>query len=117
MAAATTSTKSDATAGSPAGQQVTILRIKRKRTEEPLEALFSATTLPTIFRLAETVEEKSFHSPSEAQKLKDRITRRLQAVHRAQVPESLEERKDKTVEKQMSGKCSRKSSKGYVPNV
>ncbi|KAI8972713.1 hypothetical protein BDB01DRAFT_808947 [Pilobolus umbonatus] len=100
--------------------QLTILRIKRKRIEEPLEALLvqqdkekrikrgiekneltvSAAVLPTLFRLAETVEEKSFSNLDEAQKLKDRISRRIQPGSRPQTPISVEERKEKLVQGQ-----------------
>ncbi|KAI9278881.1 hypothetical protein BDA99DRAFT_429092 [Phascolomyces articulosus] len=83
-------------------QPLTLLRIKRKRTEEPLEALFSATALPTIFRLAETVEEKSLKNITEAQKLKERITRRVQPGSRPRTPETLEERKDRLAQQQQS---------------
>ncbi|KAI8143597.1 hypothetical protein BJV82DRAFT_611034 [Fennellomyces sp. T-0311] len=106
----------------PPSGKLTLLRIKRKRTEEPLEALLlqtknedykrlrkdslkkdsslkvSATALPTIFRLAETVEENSFKSVAEAQKLKDRITRRVQPGSRPRTPETVEERKDRLVQ-------------------
>ncbi|KAI8069880.1 hypothetical protein BC940DRAFT_296391 [Gongronella butleri] len=84
--------------------QVTILRIKRKRFEEPLDTLLvqdqhkkqhtekrirrdsiakdkapktPAVVLPKVFRFAETVEEGSFSSASEAKKLKDRIARHM----------------------------------------
>ncbi|CAO3620548.1 unnamed protein product [Mucor hiemalis] len=103
--------------------QLTILRIKRKRTEEPLDALLvhqnekrikknteklnssaleiSATALPTLFRLAETVEEKSFSNLDEARKLKDRISRRIQpGTSRPQTPVTVEERKDRLVREQ-----------------
>ncbi|KAI8968977.1 hypothetical protein BDF20DRAFT_838953 [Mycotypha africana] len=106
--------------------QITILRIKRKRTEEPLDALLvhqenekrvkknvekgnksselkiSGAAFPTLFRLAETVEEKSFANIDEAKKLKDRImSRRMQpGTSRPQTPISLEDRKDRLVQKQ-----------------
>lgn len=137
--------------------QITILRIKRKRTEEPLDALrkttritrksdiylifilvvhqenekklkkntesenksvltgksrlftsqvshivlVSATALPTLFRLAETVEQKSFSNLDEAKKLKDRISRRIQpGTSRPQTPTSLEDRRDRLVKEQ-----------------
>ncbi|KAG1148502.1 hypothetical protein G6F37_010846 [Rhizopus arrhizus] len=103
--------------------QLTILRIKRKRTEEPLDALLlhqeneekrlkknnenksvlkvSATALPTVFRLAETVEEASFSNLDEAKKLKDRIARRIQpGTSRPQTPVSREERKEQLMQKQ-----------------
>ncbi|CEG65326.1 hypothetical protein RMATCC62417_02129 [Rhizopus microsporus] len=106
-----------------ASDPITILRIKRKRTEEPLEALLlqqqneekrlkrsnedtsvlkvSATALPTIFRLAETVEEASFSNLDEARKLKDRISRRIQpGLSRPQTPTSIEERKEQLMQKQ-----------------
>ncbi|KAI9490672.1 hypothetical protein BDB00DRAFT_836856 [Zychaea mexicana] len=110
----------------PAKQSLTLLRIKRKRTEEPLEALLlqtqednkrlrkdslkegagslkvSATSLPTIFRLAETVEEKSLKNITEAQKLKERITRRVQPGSRPRTPETLEERKDRLAQQKQS---------------
>ncbi|KAK4513085.1 uncharacterized protein ATC70_000123 [Mucor velutinosus] len=105
------------------GEQLTILRIKRKRTEEPLDALLvhqenekrikknnekqksvlsvSATALPTLFRLAETVEQKSFSNLDEAKKLKDRISRRIQpGTSRPQTPTSIEDRKDRLVREQ-----------------
>ncbi|CEP15004.1 hypothetical protein [Parasitella parasitica] len=105
------------------GEQLTILRIKRKRTEEPLDALFvhqenekrikknnesqkselsvSATALPTLFRLAETVEEKSFLNLDEAKKLKDRISRRIQpGTSRPQSPTATENRKDRLIKEQ-----------------
>ncbi|KAL9559356.1 hypothetical protein PS6_000823 [Mucor atramentarius] len=105
------------------GEQLTILRIKRKRTEEPLDALLvhqenekrikrnnekqksvlsvSATALPTLFRLAETVEQKSFLNLDEAKKLKDRISRRIQpGTSRPQTPTSIEDRKDRLVREQ-----------------
>ncbi|GAN09076.1 solute carrier family 7, member 6 opposite strand [Mucor ambiguus] len=105
------------------GEQLTILRIKRKRTEEPLDALLvhqenekrikksndkqknalsvSATALPTLFRLAETVEQKSFSNLDEAKKLKDRISRRIQpGTSRPQTPTSIEDRKDRLVKEQ-----------------
>ncbi|KAG2208640.1 hypothetical protein INT46_001366 [Mucor plumbeus] len=105
------------------GEQITILRIKRKRTEEPLDALLvhqenekrikknnekqksilsvSATALPTLFRLAETVEQKSFSNLDEAKKLKDRISRRIQpGTSRPQTPTSIEGRKDRLVKEQ-----------------
>ncbi|CEJ03777.1 hypothetical protein RMCBS344292_17754 [Rhizopus microsporus] len=106
-----------------ASDPITILRIKRKRTEEPLEALLlqqqneekrlkrsnedtsvlkvSATALPTIFRLAETVEEASFSNLDEARKLKDRISRRIQpGLSRPQTPTPIEERKEQLMQKQ-----------------
>ncbi|KAI7852237.1 hypothetical protein BDC45DRAFT_513784 [Circinella umbellata] len=107
-------------------QPLTLLRIKRKRTEEPLEALLlhtenednkrlrknsfknkdplkvSATALPTIFRLAETVEEKSLNNITEAQKLKERITKRVQPGSRPHTPETLDERKDRLVKQQQT---------------
>ncbi|CAO3674010.1 unnamed protein product [Rhizopus stolonifer] len=80
---------------------LTILRIKRKRTEEPLDALLSATALPTVFRLAETVEEASFSDLNEAKKLKDRISRRIQpGTSRPQTPTTREERKDQLMQRQ-----------------
>ncbi|KAI9318642.1 hypothetical protein BX666DRAFT_1930068 [Dichotomocladium elegans] len=98
--------------------QLTLLRIKRKRTEEPLDALLlqtqvhekrlrkdtnvltvNAEALPTIFRLAETVEEKGLKIPAEAQRLKERISRRL--MNRAP-PETTEERKDRLVQEKMN---------------
>ncbi|KAF1805975.1 hypothetical protein V8B55DRAFT_1486866 [Mucor lusitanicus] len=105
------------------GEQLTILRIKRKRTEEPLDALLvhqenekrikknndsqksilnvSATAPPAFFRLAETVEQKSFSNLDEAKKLKDRISRRIQpGVSRPQTPTSIEGRKDRLVREQ-----------------
>ncbi|KAI8380598.1 hypothetical protein EDC96DRAFT_5333 [Choanephora cucurbitarum] len=104
-------------------EQLTILRIKRKRTEEPLEALLihqenekrvkknndqdkskltvSITALPSIFRLAETVEQKSFSNLDEAKKLRDRISRRIQpGTSRPQTPVSVEERKNRLVKDQ-----------------
>ncbi|KAI7891301.1 uncharacterized protein EV154DRAFT_508596 [Mucor mucedo] len=104
--------------------QITILRIKRKRNEEPLDALLvhqenekrskknseklknsvlkvSAAALPTLFRLAETVEQKSFSDLNEAKKLKDRISRRIQpGSSRPQTPTTLEEKKDRLVREQ-----------------
>ncbi|KAI8067011.1 uncharacterized protein B0P05DRAFT_475672 [Gilbertella persicaria] len=95
--------------------QLTILRIKRKRTEEPLEALFSATALPTIFRLAETVEQKSFSNLDEAKKLRDRISRRIQpGTSRPQTPTSIEDRKNKRVQEQKCTEFIRKSSQRSV---
>ncbi|KAI9487707.1 MAG: hypothetical protein EXX96DRAFT_554330 [Benjaminiella poitrasii] len=111
------------TATNDKSSQITILRIKRKRTEEPLDALFvhqenekrikknndiknsvlkvSATALPTLFRLAETVEQKSFSNLDEAKKLKDRISRRIQpGTSRPQTPTSLEDRRDRLVKEQ-----------------
>ncbi|KAL0088391.1 hypothetical protein J3Q64DRAFT_1725414 [Phycomyces blakesleeanus] len=105
--------------------QLTILRIKRKRTEEPLDALLvqqdkdkrvrresnaktdpkitiPASALPTLFRLAETVEEKSFKSIAEAQKLKDRISRRIQPGGRPMTPESSDDRKDRMMKEQLN---------------
>ncbi|KAF7728242.1 solute carrier 7, member 6 opposite strand [Apophysomyces ossiformis] len=108
--------------------QITILRIKRKRNEEPLDALLvhqeqerhvdkrlrkdsstkhygesplsvSAANLPKLFRLAETVEETSFKNVTEAQKLKERITRRIQPGSRPHTPD-LNERKDRLMEQQ-----------------
>ncbi|KAI9259034.1 hypothetical protein BY458DRAFT_517551 [Sporodiniella umbellata] len=106
-----------------ANDQLTILRIKRKRTEEPLDALLvqqeleekrlkktndnkgvlkiSGTALPTVFRLAETVEEKSFSDLVEAKKLKDRIARRIHpGTSRPQTPTSREDKKDQLMQKQ-----------------
>ncbi|EIE76374.1 hypothetical protein RO3G_01078 [Rhizopus delemar RA 99-880] len=98
--------------------QLTILRIKRKRTEEPLDALLSATALPTVFRLAETVEEASFSNLDEAKKLKDRIARRIQpGTSRPQTPVSREERKEQLMQKQSCTKFSRESSAGFISNV
>ncbi|RUS24162.1 hypothetical protein BC938DRAFT_474015, partial [Jimgerdemannia flammicorona] len=51
--------------------QLTILRIKRKRNEEPLDALREA--FPKLFRLAETVEEGSFRDVTKTRQLGDRI--------------------------------------------
>ncbi|ORX58044.1 hypothetical protein DM01DRAFT_1333725 [Hesseltinella vesiculosa] len=78
----------------------TLLRIKRKRYEEPLDTLLvqeqlqrqrldkrirknslgqdqmtHAPQIPKVFRFAETVEEKSFANESEALKLRDRINK------------------------------------------
>ncbi|KAG0167231.1 solute carrier 7, member 6 opposite strand [Apophysomyces sp. BC1034] len=118
--------KSDEANGS---SQLTILRIKRKRNEEPLDALLvhqdqerhaekrsrkdnntkqssqsiptvSATNLPKLFRLAETVEENSFKNIAEAQKLKERITRRIQPGSRPRTPD-LNERKDRMMQQQL----------------
>ncbi|KAI9264623.1 hypothetical protein EDC94DRAFT_486180, partial [Helicostylum pulchrum] len=81
--------------------QITILRIKRKRNEEPLDALLSAAALPTLFRLAETVEQQSFSNFDEARKLKDRISRRIQpGTSRPQTPTTSEDRKDRLVKEQ-----------------
>ncbi|KAI9025803.1 hypothetical protein CLU79DRAFT_743155 [Phycomyces nitens] len=108
----------------PTEPQLTILRIKRKRTEEPLDALFvqqdkdkrprresnakndpkltlPASALPTLFRLAETVEEKSFSSLTEAQKLKNRISRRIQPGSRPMTPESSDDRKYRMMKEQL----------------
>ncbi|KAL1935103.1 hypothetical protein VTP01DRAFT_4243 [Rhizomucor pusillus] len=109
--------------------QITILRIKRKRNEEPLDALLlqdqsnapdekrlrkeggnlstsnlkiSATAFPTIFRLAETVEENSFKNLAEAEKLRERIARRAQPLSRPRTPETTEERKDKLMQDTMN---------------
>ncbi|KAG2181354.1 hypothetical protein INT43_008937, partial [Umbelopsis isabellina] len=100
--------------------QLTILRIKRKRNEEPLEALLyiwsniyhiwkhmltqhadeeTKSVLPKLFRLAETVNEQSFKNVIEARKLKERITRRIQPGSRPSTP-SLESRKEQRAEKQ-----------------
>ncbi|KAI8878079.1 hypothetical protein K501DRAFT_288072 [Backusella circina FSU 941] len=113
------------------GSQLTILRIKRKRTDEPLEALLvqenekkaklnskdiykkaaaeaaasSSATLsqvPTMFRLAETVEKKSFSNLDEAQKLRERIRTRIHpGSSRSQTP-TMEEKKDRSVKEQMA---------------
>ncbi|KAM3584265.1 hypothetical protein VKS41_003089 [Umbelopsis sp. WA50703] len=107
--------------------QLTILRIKRKRNEEPLEALLvqqeaerqnsrgqrkmrknteskgdeeeAKNVLPKLFRLAETVNEQSFRNVIEARKLKERITRRIQPGSRPSTP-SPETRKEQRAEKQ-----------------
>ncbi|ORE02626.1 hypothetical protein BCV72DRAFT_214889 [Rhizopus microsporus var. microsporus] len=101
-----------------ASDPITILRIKRKRTEEPLEALLSATALPTIFRLAETVEEASFSNLDEARKLKDRISRRIQpGLSRPQTPTSIEERKEQLMQKQSCTKFIRKGSRRSISDV
>lgn len=79
--------------------------------------LVSAAALPTLFRLAETVEQKSFSDLDEAKKLKvcllvvvinhakylwqDRISRRIQpGTSRPQTPTTLEDRKDRLVKEQ-----------------
>ncbi|KAI8088686.1 uncharacterized protein BX664DRAFT_331121 [Halteromyces radiatus] len=101
-----------------------LLRIKRKRTEEPLDALLvqhqdlpdvkndkrlrknsltnnstlkvSAMALPRIFRLAETVEEDSFKNIKEAKKLKERISRRSFLGNQQNVnTEDIEAKRDK----------------------
>ncbi|KAI7908305.1 uncharacterized protein BX663DRAFT_424704 [Cokeromyces recurvatus] len=108
---------SNTTVDNDKSSQITILRIKRKRTEEPLDALLSATALPTLFRLAETVEQKSFSNFDEAKKLKDRISRRIQpGSSRPQTP-TLEDRKDRLVKEQRCSKFFRTSYKGFVSNV
>ncbi|KAI9286697.1 hypothetical protein BC943DRAFT_228785 [Umbelopsis sp. AD052] len=103
--------------------QLTILRIKRKRNEEPLEALLvqqeaerqnnrgqrkirknietndKVPVVPRLFRLAETVGEQSFKNINEARKLKERISRRIQPGSRPMTPD-VESRKEQRVEKQ-----------------
>ncbi|CAO3666612.1 unnamed protein product [Umbelopsis ramanniana] len=107
--------------------QLTILRIKRKRNEEPLEALLvqqeaerqnnrghqrkirkntetndkdgEVPVVPRLFRLAETVGEQSFKNINEARKLKERISRRIQPGSRPMTPD-VESRKEQRVEKQ-----------------
>ncbi|ORZ02873.1 hypothetical protein BCR43DRAFT_482313 [Syncephalastrum racemosum] len=110
-------------------QQMNFVRIKRKRNEEPLEALLfqeglsdaghpnekrsrkhdplatsdsslsvNAVALPTIFRLVETVDEKSFTNVADVQKLKERLSRRSQINVRPHTPETSEERKDRLAE-------------------
>ncbi|CDH53955.1 predicted protein [Lichtheimia corymbifera JMRC:FSU:9682] len=96
---------------------LTLLRIKRKRTEEPLDALLvqtqanekrprkendkalsvSPSALPTFFRLAETVEEKGLKNAADAQKLKDRIALRVNRI-----PETVQERKDRLMQQNMN---------------
>ncbi|ORZ22178.1 hypothetical protein BCR42DRAFT_473019 [Absidia repens] len=114
-----------------------ILRIKRKRNEEPLDALLvqhqdmqdlgkdkrskkdsmkssnstlkvSAMALPRIFRLAETVEEDSFKNINEAKKLKDRINRRIRPGTRSDTAGNLDAKRDKkTQHSQTSAKQAR----------
>ncbi|KAI8578383.1 hypothetical protein K450DRAFT_247620 [Umbelopsis ramanniana AG] len=106
--------------------QLTILRIKRKRNEEPLEALLvqqeaerqnnrgqrkirknaelndkdgEVPVVPRLFRLAETVGEQSFKNIIEARKLKERISRRIQPGSRPMTPD-VESRKEQRAEKQ-----------------
>ncbi|EIN12511.1 hypothetical protein PUNSTDRAFT_130770 [Punctularia strigosozonata HHB-11173 SS5] len=58
----------------------TILRIKRKRNEEPLDALVIESTTrrkktkPGLFQFAETVEQKAWENEGERQSLQDRIS-------------------------------------------
>ncbi|CAO3613537.1 unnamed protein product [Cunninghamella blakesleeana] len=106
-------------------QQIQILRIKRKRTEEPMDTLLvqhqeldkkqasakdkrlrkdslrndsslkvSALALPTIFRLAETVEEHSFKNVAEAKKLKERISLKSRQGNRPNTPDSLDQKRN-----------------------
>ncbi|KAI8340048.1 hypothetical protein BC941DRAFT_348948 [Chlamydoabsidia padenii] len=72
-----------------------LLKIKRKRNEEPLDVLLSAMALPRIFRLAETVEEGSFKNISEAKKLKERIDRRIRPGSRPDTPVNDDSKRDK----------------------
>ncbi|CAO3595166.1 unnamed protein product [Absidia cylindrospora] len=114
-----------------------ILRIKRKRNEEPLDALLvqhqdmqdagkdkqskkdsmkssnstlkvSAMALPRIFKLAETVEEDSFKNINEAKKLKDRLNRRIRPGTRSDPAGNLDAKRDKkTQHSQTSAKQAR----------
>ncbi|SAL98196.1 hypothetical protein [Absidia glauca] len=102
-----------------------LLKIKRKRNEEPLDVLLvqhkdmedrrsldkrsrrgslkneksslkvSAMALPRIFRLAETVEEGSFKNINEAKKLKERINRRIRPGSRPDTPENEDSKRNK----------------------
>lgn len=83
-------------------QQENEKRVKKNNEKQKNNVLaVKATALPTLFRLAETVEQNSFLNLEEAKKLKDRISRRIQpGVSRPQTPTSTEDRKDRLVREQ-----------------
>ncbi|CAG8550414.1 6020_t:CDS:2, partial [Cetraspora pellucida] len=81
----------------PTKTPYTIVRLKRKRNAEPLDAL-EASSLPFVFRFAETVDEISFNDSTKSQQLKDRITKLINRKEKVRLKErSIKQTRDQQI--------------------